>query len=454
MDTIKLQPLPQVVKDIATDLPEYLKDEEHLTRAAEAAIQAACEDLVTSQLDWPTFNALSKLPEDQFDFCVKFPVECGSAKVHILGIAHSSAASAAHVKKAIAEIQPTAVALESDVERTFGRTALQIPLLEMFGFDWDRLCDLAEAGGPTLAQLARVGLFESNLSPEAGQFLAMAGSFTGAPEITCIAETRKFSVPLFSVDILEKLKRAQNASLAAIPGTSRKIGDLPESVLRLVTGDQGILRAYFRTLYGASQLRETGASEILPTTLYRLCELRRRSRPCDDFLLREIHRIFRPSEFFSRIFLRDVFMAARLRALARSGGRILLVCGAAHAQGIRQLLGDAKLPDEVLTAASAAALLADGEVLQAAWRQFFGPWEPRLPRAVGGGAAAATLTVLRRVLGPRAGRWEGRGWRVENLPPQLIERESSDEAWIAAVREKYAEVWEGLLNGQIDAYPN
>jgi len=418
-----------------------LKDDESLTKSTEIV----CEELVNSELDFSALQDYAKLPSDQLKFCIENSLRCGPAEIHILGIAHSSAVSAEQVRRGIREIRPTLVALESDVERTFGRASLQVPLLESFDFDWDRLGDLAEAGG---AALARVGLFEGKINAEAAQFLAVAGSFTGAPEITCIAECKKMNIPLESIDILEKLKRAQNASLAGISGVSKKIGHLPESVLRLVTSDQGILRAYFRTLYGSSQLKESGASEILPTTLYRLCELRERARPCDDFLLREIHRILRPLEFFSRIFLRDVFMASRLRSLAKRGGKILVICGAAHAHGIRQLL-DPRLPDEVMTAAGAAALLTDGEVLQAVWREFFGPWEPRLPRAVRGDA---TLTILRRVVGARVGRWAERGWRVEEVPAEICERESSDEAWIGRNGEKYAGFWQGLQSGEINAY--
>ena len=449
------QKLPKVVTQVANDLPEYLRDTEQFTRAAEQAIQVACDELVASNLDWGTYNELARVKSiDQIDYCKSTPIACGPSQIYILGIAHSSLTSADQVKQAIKELSPSVVALESDVERTFGRNALQVPLLESFIFDWDRLGNLAELGGdgPTLAQLARAGLLEGKLNAEAAQFLAMLGSFTGAPEITCIGECNKQGISLASIDILEKLKRAQNASLAAIPGSSRRIGDLPESVLRFVTGDQGILRAYFRVLYGSQQLKEVGADAILPTTLYRLCELRQRSRPCDDFLLREIHRIFRPSEFFSRIFLRDVFMACRIRALAKAGGKILVVCGAAHAQGIRSLVGDFKIPDEVLTVASAAALLTDGHLLNAAWTQFFGSLEPRLPRSIPG-AELALMTLLRRVVGERVGKWAGKGWLIEQVPREVSERVTCDESWTEKAK-KYEELWKGLLSGDIDAYPN
>ena len=452
--TLSSQALPKTVKELCVDLPDYLRDSERFTKTAEQAIKATFDDLVESNLDWSTYNEIARCQSDQLQYCIDTPIQCGSAQVHILGIAHSSIASVEHVTHALKHLQPTMVALESDVERTFGRTALQVPLVKAFGFDWDRLGNLSDFGGdgPTLAQLARAGLVEGKLNAEAAQFLAVLGSFSGAPEITCIAECGRLGIPLSSIDILEKLKRAQNASLAGISGSSRRIGDLPESVLRFVTGDQGILRGYFRVLYGSAQLGEVGADAILPTTLYRLCELRQRSRPCDDFLLREIHRVFRPSEFFSRIFLRDVFMACRIRDLCKAGGRILVVCGAAHAQGIRSLVGDYRIPDEILKVASSAALLTDGHLLQAAWMQFFGSLEPRLPRSIPGVELAA-MTLLRRVVGDRVGKWEGKGWRVESVPPEVNERVSSDEVW-AEKAGKYEMLWKGLLSGDIDAYPN
>ena len=130
-----------------------------------------------------------------------------------------------------------------------------------------------------------------------------------------------------------------------------------------------------------------------------------------------------------------------------------MICGAAHAHGIRELIGDARLPDEVLTTASAAALLADGAVLQEGWKQFLGRLEPTLPRAVLGGARLATMTLLRRVIGERVGRWQSTGWRIEAVPEDVLERDSSDTDWSERVAEKYAELWGGLLSGEVDAYP-
>ncbi len=116
-----------------------------------------------------------------------------------------------------------------------------------------------------------------------------------------------------SVDILEKLKRVQNASLEeGCEMSSRRIGDLPEAVSRLVVDDQMILHIFNELVYGKKALAEIGADRILPTLLYRLAELNERSSVAEDFLLREIHRVFRPKQFFTRIWLGDLYMAARL----------------------------------------------------------------------------------------------------------------------------------------------
>ena len=63
------------------------------------------------------------------------------------------------------------------------------------------------------------------------------------------------------------------------------------------------------------------------------------------------------------------------------------------------------------------------------------------------------MTLVRRVIGERVGRWHATGWQVEAVPDEVIERDSSDAAWSELVSGKYGELWRGLLSGEVDAYP-
>ena len=439
--TVVPKRLPKVVENVCNEVPTYLQYENEMTKTGQNSLDAAFEDIFSQRIDWSTYESLNNRTSDHVEYCKSQPITVHGVSIHVLAIAHSSLASCDHVKAAISSLAPSYIALESDVERTFGRRKVQLPVVR----DCDFSQELADFGGPgpSLSDLTRVGLVDRKLPEEAAHLLAMLGSFTGAPELTCMHKADTANIPIASVDLLERFKRVQNVSLESQAGSTRKIGELPESILRMVTDDQGILRAWFKLAY---QITPEAAS-ILPTTLHRLTELESRSTPADDFLLRELHRIFRPREYFSRIFLRDVYMAARVSRLAKSLGssRILVVCGAAHAEGVRKLLS---MPQESLQIAAAASLLQDGELLMSIWRDIFGlqAFEPRLPMNVGVDVKPA---VLRRLLiGPTAILWNGQGWSPEALPSELLDRSTSDEEWWSKVEGKYDQFWQKLLDSE------
>ena len=452
--TVFKRTLPTVVDDICADIPSYLTYESEVSKSTQLTLNAAFKDIFSQQIDWARYSSLVQASPDPLHYCLNSPIRLNNCDIHVLGIAHSSLASCQHVNQAIHTLKPEVLALESDVERTFGRTSIQLPLVQKFNCDWKVMSDLGDLGGdgPKVDELARVGLYDLKLGEEAATFLAMIGSFTGSPEISCLHACNNLSIPLVSVDLLERLKRVQNQSLESVHASTKKIGDLPESILRHVTDDQGILREYFRLVYGVDRSSPSGS--ILPTTLYRLCELKSRASPADDFILRELHRVFRPREFFSRIFLRDVYMAARVNELSHSKQRILLICGASHVEGIRDLLSqclDQKFAENLKTT-SLACLLSDGDLLVSVWRDFFGlePFEPRIPHIL---LNETRMILMRRLIaGSRVGVWQGRGWQVETVSDELIERQSSDSEWVAHINCRYDGFWDKLFNGEIDPY--
>jgi hypothetical protein len=279
--------LPKTIETLRESAPEYLlwKDG-HKTKAAMRQLSVAFEDNIATGMNWAGIAALKSDPSatDALEYCIKNPVLVGNTPVHILGITHSSDHSAEHVKLAIEQLNPAQVALESCVDRTQARVAIQLPLVELFEADWEALTDLSEFGGqgPSITELAQHGLLDGRI--DVAQFMVASGSVSGSPELTALYLAKKRQIAVESIDILESVKIVQNASIDACGYTSKR-GDLSEGVLRQVVAEEGILSEYFRIMYGGDN-----ASNIQPSFLYRLVESRKRSPPFADLLLREIGR--------------------------------------------------------------------------------------------------------------------------------------------------------------------
>ena len=179
-----LRDVPSTVRELCKDeVPVYLLEKEQITTAGAGKLAAAFTDIYAERIDWLKYEMLRRESTKFFSSRV------GECEVRIMGIAHSSRASAQAVKAAIAEFAPDTITLESDVERTFARTQLQLPVIPKThtgDCDWDLLSDIRELGGagPSVNDLARVVLVERSLDPDAAVFLAASGSFTGAPELT------------------------------------------------------------------------------------------------------------------------------------------------------------------------------------------------------------------------------------------------------------------------------
>ena len=208
--------------------------------------------------------------------------------------------------------------------------------------------------------------------------------------------------------------------------SSRRIGDIPESVNRLVIDDQAIMRIFLELVYGKKELEEIGADGIIPTLLYRLCELNERSSIAEDFLLREIHRVYRPKEFFTRLWLRDLYMAARIRALVEERRKILVICGAAHTAGIYELL---QKEDSLLTP-SLCSLIVDQNLFLQIWRDVLKAdlFVARVPQSVN--HEAMRFLIIRRLLVTDSiDVWTGTGWTKQALPVELLDEALSDQDW-------------------------
>jgi hypothetical protein len=252
-----------------------------------------------------------------------------------------------------------------------------------------------------------------------------SGSVSGCPELTALLEAKRRSIPVESIDILESIKMVQNASIDAAGYTSRRPGDLSEGVLRHVVDEEGILSEYFRMMYGDESL-----NAINPSYLYRLIESRKRSPPFADLLLRELHRAYRPKQYWCRIFLRDLYMAFRLRRLVSSqhlqenapGRPILVIVGGAHVFGIRDILA-ANIDMPVHAAISLSCLLDNAENLADAWRDVLriDSFSTTIPRSIDNIGAAAALISMSILSAEKISLWVGNEWQVVRLPQSVGE---------------------------------
>ncbi|KAF4705741.1 hypothetical protein FOZ63_018445, partial [Perkinsus olseni] len=245
--------VPSIFGRLAGSCPDYLRSSKANTKKSEAAMMTtAVEEILgdaeTSCIDWSRVEGLqqkfskgSKSP--QLDYCVQEPVILkNGVKVHILGVVHSSEASALNVEKALEQLQVNCVALESDLARTEARRKFQLP----FEGKWSALTDLKDMGGQgaTFEELVNARLVSVSGSAERTQFLAACGSVSGMPELTAIHETKRRGLPLHSIDMLETLKLIQNNEMEKAKDTAKRIGDLPESLLRMISDEQVLRRVW------------------------------------------------------------------------------------------------------------------------------------------------------------------------------------------------------------------
>jgi len=417
--------LPKVVETLRDDPPEYLRwSDSHKSKTAMRQLSVAFQDNIGTAVDWRRIAQLQTVP-DALEYCMNHPITIGETPVYILGITHSSDHSAEHVAVAIEKISPATIALESCVDRTQARVSVQLPLVEKFGGDWPTITDSSDFGGngPSLVDLAKHGLLDGSM--DVAQFMVASGSISGCPELTALYEGAvKRSIPIESIDILESVKIVQNASIDAAGYSSRRPGDLSEGVLRQVVGEEEILSEYFRMMYGDEEMLK-----ILPSFMYRLIESRKRSPPFADLLLRELHRAYRPKQYWCRIFLRDIYMSFRLRRLASKypGRPILAIVGASHVFGIRDML-ETNLEMPIHAALSLSCLLDNAENLADTWRDVLriDSFSTMIPRQIDNIQAAAALIGMSILSARKVSLWLGNEWQVIELPPQNQETSSVD----------------------------
>jgi hypothetical protein len=420
--------LPKTLGTLRDSPPEYLiwKDGQK-AKSSMRQLSVSFEDNMASGMNWGAIVSLKNDPtaSDALNYCIEHPVRVGNRSVHILGITHSSDHSAEHVKVAVEKLSPATIALESCADRTQARIAIQLPLVELFDCDWINLTDLKEFGGqgPSISDLAKHGLLDGHI--DIAQFMVASGSVAGCPELTALYEAKKRNIHVDSIDMLESIKLVQNASIDACGSTSRRPGDLSEGVLRQVVNEEGILSEYFRLMYGSEQ---TGL--IQPSYLYRLIESRKRSPPFADLLLRELHRMYRPKQYWARIYLRDLYMSLRIRRLVTQdpeGGPILVVVGGAHTFGIREFL---TRPPEISVHATVglSCLLENAETLCDAWRDVLkiDSFGTSLPRGIENAEAAAAMVALSILSAAKVSLWVGSEWQVVELPPSKDGQTPSD----------------------------
>ena len=411
--------LPKTLETFKDSIPDYLLWKDHnMSRTAMRQLSVAFEDNIATGMDWAAIKGLEASGDsrDALSYCLNEPVRVGEVSVYFLGITHSSDHSAEHVKEAISRLNPSMIALESCVDRTAARRSIQLPLLDMFEGDWASLTDVKEFGGlgPSLSELAKHGLLDGSM--ELAQFMVASGSVSGSPELTALFEGAKRTIPVESIDILESVKIVQNASIDALGYTSRRPGDLSEGVLRHVLDEETILSEYFRIMYGSENV-----PPVKPNLLYRLIESRKRSAPFADLLLRELHRMYRPKQYWGRIFLRDVYMSLRVKRLARkveSGSSILVIVGGAHVHGLRRLLASSSVDLAVHAAVSVSCLVENGENLCEIWRDILkiDSFSTNLPRRIENVETAAAMISLFILSAHKVSLWVGSEWQVVELP--------------------------------------
>ena len=444
--------LPQVVLTLnESPVPEYLAwPEGQKSRNAMRQLSVAFEDNLASQIDWARISELQTSVPDALSYCVDHPVMVDGCAVHILGIMHSSDHSAEHVQKAIESLAPATILLESCVDRTQARISVQLPLVEQYNGDWQRITDCQEFGGegPPLVQLAKHGLLDGSM--ELAQFMVASGSISGAPELSAILASKKRGTPLHSIDILESIKTVQNQSIDACGYTVRRAGDLSEGVLRQVVDEEGIISEYLRIMYGSA------IPLVQPSLLYRLIESRKRSPPFADLLLRELHKVYRSKQYWCRIFLRDLYMSCRVKRI-KGQNRMLLVVGASHVFGIRDLLAS-NIDSNTHAALSLSCLFDNADNLCQAWRDVFkiDSFSCLVPRSIAPEAGA--LIAMSILANPKVLLWSNHEWQfidtgAEEGQITVNTEQRMGQLGNCAVGNSVLDLTELLLDGKVNPYP-
>lgn len=437
--------LPKTLDLLRENTPDYLIWRDGGAAKQMRQMSVAFEDNIAHAINWNRIHDLKKSTESALAYCTDTPLMVDGVPVYVLGITHSSDHSAEHVAEAIARVNPGVVCLESCVDRTQARRAVQLPLVEQFNCDWPLITSLDESGGPSLSDLAKHGLLDGPV--DVAQFLVACGSVSGCPELTALFEAKKRNIKVESIDILESIKLVQNASIDACGYTSRRQGDLSEGVLRQVIDEEGILSEYLRIMYGDGM----GGISVKPSLLYRLIESRKRSAPFADLLLRELHRVYRPKQFWSRIFLRDLYMSLRVRRVVAAARQpVLVVTGAAHVEGIRSMLAN---PIDIASHVALAfcALIDDVESLGKAWRDVLrlDMFSYVLPRHVENAQAATTVIAASILANRRVSLW------VNNSEWQVVDTSSDPDhlnMFSVGAGIGNVDLIQGLLDGFVDPY--
>ncbi|EER15906.1 hypothetical protein Pmar_PMAR003363 [Perkinsus marinus ATCC 50983] len=293
-EVVKPLEFPSILCRLAGSCPEYLRSSKSNGKKSEigmmkAAVEEILGDVETSCIDWTRVEELqqrfskgSKSP--QLEYCIQKPIALkNGVKVHILGVVHSSEASALNLQKAIEQLSVKCVALESDLARTEARRKFQLPLLEKFKGSWAELTDLKDQGGQgsTFDELVNARLVNVSGNAETAQFLAACGSVGGMPELTAIYET--------------------------------------------------VFDTYLRLVYGQEAVSEYGVDQLDSTVAYRL------AFTPDWYFLSHI--------FLRDVFM--AYKIAALSRQFSEGDTVLAVVGGVHVEGIRALLTQDEPPCDI-----------------------------------------------------------------------------------------------------------
>ena len=429
--------IPRVALDLSENAPEYLLDSAR-SRHAMRQLSVAFDDNLSNGIDWAKIRLLKNTVSDSLSYCLDHPITVNGMAVHILGITHSSDHSSEHVAKAIEKISPCKIFLESCCDRTAARMCVQMPLVNKYNANWELLTDCVDFGGsgPSLSELAKHGLLDAE-NMDVSQFMTASGSISGSPELTVLQHYPNVE----SIDILESIKIVQNASIDTCGYTCRRAGDISEGVLRQIVDEEGIISEYFRLMYG-----DKFPDNVKPSILYRLIESQKRSGPFADFLLRELHRIYRSKQYWCRIFLRDIYMSWRIRhRLTTAQGPVLVVVGGAHVFGIRDLLTTSQIDMQTHTALALCCLLDNAKQLCEAWRDVLGieSFSLNIPKNISNSNEAALRIAACILNHPRIAYWVGEEWQVINSDPSLTANVTNIGQVDLAV---------ALLEGKIDPY--
>ena len=316
-------------------------------------------------MNWNRILELKKKNYSPLEYCMKEAIETPSgAKIHILGVHHSSLASHQHVKEAAEAIaavskdkKVSVFAIESDNDRTDLRELKQMNFVRGIKGDFGQFVDSpkfqegVDNSDPRLfASLQQMGFIETQ-DWDLGCFQVCVGALSGSPELTAMYQAETQESVLESIDTLSATKMMQNEQFADLSAKfTSKMSIVPESVLRMVAEEDDICWEFLRIVHGEKALREANVHTMHPRLAHNLAEIVERSPAWCDYLFAEMNRVLRPAQFWSRVFLRDLYMAWRLRDCAyelKKKETVLAVVGASHVEGVRTALKHFYKEDEL-----------------------------------------------------------------------------------------------------------